>query len=75
MAPYTPLATFDDWRTIRQALAVAAQTYRDAAMVGSLSPSPRQALREEADRCDRLGARYGPIARDGASRIFTGAAR
>jgi hypothetical protein len=75
MAPYTPLATFDDWRTIKQALEVAAQTYRDAAMVTSLSQHPRQALRAEAEKCERLVARYGPIERDRSSRIFTGAVR
>ena len=45
-----------DWRTIEQALQVAAGSYRETVQVhgGHLSTGPIQRLRDEAERCWRL---------------------
>jgi hypothetical protein len=45
-----------DWRTIEQALQVAAGSYRETVQVhgGHMSTGPTERLREEAERCRSL---------------------
>ena len=45
-----------DWRTIEQALQVAAGSYRETVQIhgGHMSAGPTERLREEAERCRRL---------------------
>jgi hypothetical protein len=54
-----------DWRTIEQALQVAAGSYRETVQVhgGHMSIGPTERLREEAERCRRLAERLAAFQR------------